>query len=166
MAQALTLQLPSWEVLSQELKPIDPEAVHVALSSARLELATEFGEQLAELYKQLTLPAGSEETLDAAAVARRRLRNVLLRLLSVRGDREAAERAYLHFKNAGCMTDRYAALISLADMEHPEREKAFQEFFEEAKGAQEHLLLFLLLLHLLLLLLLLWQHGVCLLVCR
>ncbi|KAL8441869.1 hypothetical protein Emed_007463 [Eimeria media] len=132
--KALTLQLPSWEVLSQELSPIDPDALHKAILSARLELAEAFKGPLSEVYKQLTLPAGTEETLEAPDVARRRLRNVLLRLLSTPGDAEAAERAYQHFKNATCMTDRYAALLSLADMQQPQREKAFQEFFEEAAG--------------------------------
>ncbi|KAL8426752.1 hypothetical protein Efla_006738 [Eimeria flavescens] len=132
--KALTLQLPSWEVLSQELSPVDPEALHEALSAARLELASVFKDPLSEVYRQLTLPAGSEETLEAADVARRRLRNVLLRLLSAPGDAEAAERAYTHFSQAKCMTDRYAALISLADMQQPQREKAFDEFFEEAAG--------------------------------
>ncbi|KAL8272188.1 hypothetical protein Esti_003853 [Eimeria stiedai] len=132
--KALTLQLPSWEVLSQELSPIDPDALHKAILSARLELAEAFKAPLSEVYRQLTLPPGTEETLEAPDVARRRLRNVLLRLLSTPGDAEAAERAYQQFKDATCMTDRYAALLSLADMQQPQREKAFQEFFEEAAG--------------------------------
>ncbi|KAL8428857.1 hypothetical protein ACSSS7_006955 [Eimeria intestinalis] len=132
--QALTLQLPSWEVLSQELSPIDPDALHEAILSARVELAEAFKDPLSEVYRQLTLPSGTKETLEAPDVARRRLRNVLLRLLSTPGDEQAAERAYQHFKDATCMTDKYAALLALADMQQPQREKAFQEFFEEAAG--------------------------------
>lgn len=134
LLQALTLQLPSWEVLSQDLSPIDPEALQLSLHSARLELATEFKQQLEELYRQLTLPEGTDEPLDASHVARRRLRNVLLRLLSTPGDKGAAERAYAHFRHAKCMTDRYSGLIALADMQQPERERAFKEFFDEAAG--------------------------------
>lgn len=59
---------------------------------------------------------------------------MLLRLLSAPGDAAAAERAYKHFKEAKCMTDRHAALLCLGDMAQPEREKAFQEFYEEAQG--------------------------------
>lgn len=132
--KALTLEPPSFDVLAQDLSPIDPEALQETLISVRLELASEFKEALLELYRQLTLPVGTKETLDAENVARRRLRNVLLRMLSAPGDREAAERAYTHFSTAMCMTDRYAGLTALADMRQPEREKALKEFFEEAAG--------------------------------
>ncbi|XP_026194050.1 puromycin-sensitive aminopeptidase [Cyclospora cayetanensis] len=133
--KALTLQLPSWEVLSQEMSPIYPDALQLALKTARLELYSAFKSELSALYERLTLPEDdAEEALDAANVARRRLRNVVLRLLSAPGDEEAAARAYNHFTASKCMTDRYAALLALADMPQPQREKALEEFFQEAAG--------------------------------
>ncbi|CDJ38814.1 hypothetical protein ETH_00033545, partial [Eimeria tenella] len=137
---ALTLQLPSTEVLAQEMSPVDPEALQAAVRSARKELFEAFSEELHALYKQLTLPeaaageAAAAEGLDAANVARRRLRNVLLRLLAAPGDAAAAALAYKHYSSSKCMTDTYAALLVLADMQQPQRQQAFDHFYEQAKG--------------------------------
>ncbi|CDJ48286.1 hypothetical protein, conserved [Eimeria brunetti] len=132
--QALTLQLPSIEALSQELQQIDPDALHLAVHTLRKELAAAFKEELAEVYRQLSLPEGTKETLAAADVARRRLRNTVLRLLTAAGDAAAAALAAAQFSSSKCMTDKYAALMALADMQQPQKEQALKQFYEEAKG--------------------------------
>lgn len=134
MSQALALAMPNPAALIRELKPIDPDALHRAMRSVAIEVSEALEPQLLKLYEDLTLPEGEEDKLSAEDASRRRLRNAVLRVLSEKRDRQAAERAYKHFEKAGCMTDKYAALTVLANMEHEERERAFSRFFDDAEG--------------------------------
>lgn len=132
--KALALAMPNPAAVIRELKPIDPDALHKAMRSVAIEVSEALEPQLLKLYEELTLPEGEEDKLTPEDASRRRLRNAVLRLLSEKRDRPAAERAYAHFEKAGCMTDKYAALTVLANMEHEERERAFSRFFDDANG--------------------------------
>ncbi|CDJ48903.1 hypothetical protein EBH_0022760 [Eimeria brunetti] len=132
--KALILQLPDWNALSTELRPIDPEALHKAIRTVKAGLATALKTEMLELYKQLTLSAGQEEEVTEEATGRRKLRNTLLHFLSAARDQEAVERAFAHFTEAKCMTDKYAGLIALSSMPSEQREQAFSRFYEDAAG--------------------------------
>lgn len=132
--KALTLRLPSFAALAQDMRPIDPEALTLAIDFVRREIYLSLSAELNEVYRQLTLPAGEAEGFEREDVARRRLRNTILGFITANRDKEAAAIAYKHFINAKVMTDKYAALIVLGDMKQQEREAAFEAFYEEAKG--------------------------------
>lgn len=132
--KALALRLPGWNVLAQELKPIDPDALYKAIRSVALDVSDALRTEMTELYKQLTLPEGTPEVLTKEESSRRMLRNTLLWFLSEKRDRQAAELAFKHYTTAGGMTDKYAALIVLANMQEKERELAFASFYEDAMG--------------------------------
>lgn len=132
--QALILRLPQWSVLSQQLKPLDPDALHKAIRSLIADIVENLGTEMLELYDQLALPPEKPDLLTLDDISRRRLRNTLLRFLSDARDNEAAKRAYKQYEQAGCMTDRYAALIELANMQQPQRDLAFSSFYEDSSG--------------------------------
>lgn len=132
--KALLLRLPQWSVLAQHLKPLDPDALYKAMRSLISDIVEVLGTEMLELYDQLTLPDGKPDLLTLEDFGRRRLRNTLLRFLSDSRDNEAAKRAYKQYDQAGCMTDKYAALIELANMQHPQRDLAFSTFYEESRG--------------------------------
>ncbi|CDJ61946.1 aminopeptidase N, putative [Eimeria maxima] len=132
--KALILQLPDWNGLSTEMRPVNPEALHKAIRTVKADLATALKPEMSELYKQLTLPTDQEDEVTEEATGRRKLRNTLLHFLSAMGDEEAVERAYKHFTEAKCMTDKYAGLIALSNIPVMQREKAFSRFYDDAAG--------------------------------
>lgn len=125
--------------MEQHFRPVDPQAVHTARQSVIRDITSSLKKEMLELYERLTVR--QEERFEQKEMSRRRLRNELLWYLSSTGDREAAERAYKHFSHAGCMSDKFYALISLTNMHHPEREAAFQQFYAEAKGGRSEAVL-------------------------
>lgn len=126
--------MPDSSSLTREMKPIDPWALHKAVRSVAIEVLDGLEPQLGRIYNQLTLPENEQDTLTPQDMSRRRLRNATLRLLTERRDRVAKDWAYAHFENAKCMTDKYAALLAIANMEHKERDVVFSRFYNEANG--------------------------------
>ncbi|KAL8454321.1 hypothetical protein Emag_001480 [Eimeria magna] len=135
--KALTLRLPELTTLEQEMHPADPEALHRARRSVILDLTSALKEEMIELYNLLTVH--EVERFDQKSLGRRRLRNELLMFLSEFRDREAAARAYKHFYDARCMTDKFYSLWSLASMQQPERDQAFATFYQDAKDQIERM---------------------------
>ncbi|KAL8437621.1 hypothetical protein ACSSS7_000827 [Eimeria intestinalis] len=134
--KAQTLLLPEWDVLARDLKPINPDALHAALRSVAYDVGEEVKTELIRLYKKLTLPEGeSNLELTPEAIAKRKLRNTLLFFLSAERDLHSSEMAYEHIQNSTSMTDKYAALVLLADMPYQEREMAFRRFYANAVEA-------------------------------
>ncbi|KAL8446564.1 hypothetical protein Emed_005018 [Eimeria media] len=130
--KALTLNIPELNALEQEMNPADPEALHHARRSVLMDVASALKEEMVALYNQLTV--NEVERFDQKSQGRRRLRNELLMFLSEFRDREAAARAYKQFSTAKCMTDKFYSLLALSGMQQPEREQAFNAFYQEAKG--------------------------------
>ncbi|KAL8271420.1 hypothetical protein Esti_004621 [Eimeria stiedai] len=130
--KALTLRLPELAALEQEMHLADPEALYRARRSVIMDLTSALKEIMIDLYNHLTVH--EVERFDQKSMGRRRLRNELLMFLSELRDREAAERAYKHFHEARCMTDKFYSLWSLASMQQPERDQAFATFYQDAKG--------------------------------
>ncbi|KAL8446563.1 hypothetical protein Emed_005017 [Eimeria media] len=135
--KALTLRLPEMSTLEQEMHPADPEALYRARRSVILDLTSALKGEMINLYNKLTVH--EVERFDQKSLGRRRLRNELLMYLSEFRDREAAERAYKHFYDARCMTDKFYSLWSLASMQQPERDQAFAKFYQDAKDQIERM---------------------------
>ncbi|MCW5772626.1 MAG: aminopeptidase N [Rhodospirillaceae bacterium] len=125
---AVALALPSEAYLAERMNVIDVEAVHAARQALRRAIAAALAADFARLY------AGTRDTgpysPDAAAAGRRALRNMALAYLSARvGDDPAVPgRLAAHYRDAGNMTDRIAALSLLSDLDVPERQAAFDDF--------------------------------------
>ncbi|CDJ32269.1 uncharacterized protein EMH_0011820 [Eimeria mitis] len=130
--KGLTLRLPEIAELESHVEPVDPVALHSARYSVMLDLAAAFKADMLNLYKDLTVHR--VEIFDHQDMGRRRLRNEILSYLCSARDREAALLAYQHFLSAKCMSDKFYALRCLSSMQQPERQKAFDLFYAEAKG--------------------------------
>ena len=142
--QAYALMLPTEATLAEEMEVVDPIGIHKARGAVKKAIARKFEKQLRSRYEDLTkaMEADSEFKVDAMAIGRRRLRNVLLDYLcSIRETKEeqivAAELAMSHLAKATGMTDKMAALSALASMDgegEEYRDKALKDFYDDAEG--------------------------------
>ena len=139
--QAYALTLPEYSVLSQELSPIDPDALVGVLRLVRRSLALQLRAQFASVYTSLAPPKGEKFTVAAEAVGRRRLRNVCLEYLSNIGDAESQKLSLVHFREATTMTDSLAALKALDPYPGAAREEVSAAFYSRAKANSEALVI-------------------------
>mgnify|MGYP005849206931 CR=1 FL=1 len=131
--------------LAEEMEIIDPSTIHEARGKVKKAIARKFQKELLAKYQELTNlieKDGGELKVDANAIGLRRLRNVMLEYLtSIKETPEeqktAAELAKKHFENATGMTDKMAALNSLASMDGEgadARDWALKKFYDDADG--------------------------------
>jgi len=126
---ALAVTLPSESDLAREQgENVDPDA----LFSARKELRRELGAALSEvLHKTFEAVADRGPYMpDAASAGRRSVRNAALDLLAAGDPTLGTQLAAAHFDGARNMTDRLAALATLALLGGEAREAAFANFYE------------------------------------
>jgi aminopeptidase N len=125
---ALALVPPGEGDIAREIgRDIDPQAIHRARLALRAEIGARLGAALSTFYGRLNVPGGY--TPDATSAGRRALRNVALDLLAADGGSEGIARAARQFDAADNMTDRMAALSTLALHEGAAREKALAGFY-------------------------------------
>ncbi|HZP79683.1 MAG TPA: aminopeptidase N [Pseudolabrys sp.] len=124
---ALTLAPPSESDIAREIgRDIDPDAVYRARAALRASIGERLSTELAKTYDRMAV-AGPYSP-DATAAGRRSLRNIALDLLAATGKSEATTRAARQYEAADNMTDRLAALATLATHDRPEREAALADF--------------------------------------
>ncbi|MCJ2124294.1 aminopeptidase N [Methylobacterium sp. J-077] len=128
---ALVLALPSeGEAADAVPADVDPDAIHRARFDLRARLGRALRPRLESLDAALAPADGAAYSPDAASAGRRSLRNAALDLIAA-GDPEAgAARAAERLANATNMTDRLAALGTLALIPGPAREDALAAFAE------------------------------------
>ena len=124
---AEALVLPSELTLADEMKTVDPEAIHAARDSARTEIGVVLREAFDRAYRDLADP-GPYKT-DGRSIGRRALRNVCLAYLAAGDAAVGARLAKAQFDLAANMTDVLAALAVLTDIDCPERAAALDAFY-------------------------------------
>lgn len=143
--KAYALMLPAETALAEELEEVDPVALHKARGQVKVSIARKYRSELMSMYKQLTddmAADGGDFKVDATSIGRRRLRNTVLDYLtSIKETSDeqivAAELATSHYNAATGLTDKMAALVSLASMDGEgasARDAALQRFYDEANG--------------------------------
>ena len=125
--KALTLTLPSEEILAQALQSVDPEAVHVARRFLIRELARSLRHELTEIYEE---NQSGTDAFSKTEVDRRRIKNRALRYLVALEEPETIAMAVAQFDEATGMTDYEAAFASLVDIVCDETEDAIEAFHE------------------------------------
>ncbi|WP_127475987.1 aminopeptidase N [Sulfurivermis fontis] len=135
IAEALTL--PAEEYVAEFMAVVDPQAIHQARQFLRRALAAAHRPALLTAYQRLA-DAGPYQ-IDAAAMGRRRLRNVCLGYLVELGDAEARGLAVAQLQADGNMTDVQAALTALVHSGAPECSEALGAF--HARWREEALVL-------------------------
>lgn len=128
---ARALSLPEISVIAQNQTIIDPAAIDQARTTILTQIKRAHKDALAKLYETNT--DSGEFTISPQAMGKRALRNVLLELLTATKGTGCAARAKAHYFNANNMTDRVAALASLADSNQPERDEVFEHFYQTYK---------------------------------
>jgi aminopeptidase N len=129
--KALTLTLPSEELLAQELEVVDPDAVHTARHFVVCEIAAALRDELMRTYEQ---HERGTDVIDKAQTDRRRIKNRALRYLVALEEPETIAKASEQFGAATGMTDYEAAFMSLIDLVSPETDLAIAEFYERWRG--------------------------------
>ena len=132
VAEALTL--PGESTLAELLDQVDPDALHAARNALRRHLAEELEGEFSGLYAGLTATEAYAPT--SAQAGRRALRNACLSYLLELDTDATRQLAYAQFKQADNMTDQFAALAALANVNAavcPQREQALAEFYEKWK---------------------------------
>jgi len=127
VAEALTL--PGETTLAEAMPVVDPDALHAARNALRRHLAEQLEGEFSGLYAALAPQASYAPSSEQAG--RRALRSLCLGYLAELGTAESRRLAVQHFEQADNMTDQFAALSVLANIEgdHPERQAALDAFY-------------------------------------
>jgi aminopeptidase N len=126
---ALTLSPPSEADIARELGgEVDPDAVFAARRKLRAAIGARHGAPLAETYQRMITPGPYRP--DAQSAGRRALKNICLDFLAMTETDQAIMRALAQYQNADNMTDRMAALETLALHDRPERAAALEDFYK------------------------------------
>jgi aminopeptidase N len=119
--------LPSESFIGDNMKLVDPEAIHRAREALRAAL----GQKLESLWRDAyRAHAANRYAYNPAAKGARRLRTIALGYIMASGAPDAAAIARRQFDEADNMTDRQGALGVLANVDVPEREAALAAFYE------------------------------------
>jgi len=131
VAQALSL--PSEVDLAREqASDVDPDVLFDARQALRAEIGSSLGSELDAIHARFS-DAGAYAP-DAASAGRRALRNVALDLLAAADPEKGRSRAVAQFEAASNMTDKLAALATLALLGGHAREEAFARFYAQYAG--------------------------------
>ena len=123
---AEAIRLPSEAYLGDQMRQVDPDGIH----AAREELQRSIGAELEPLWRDLH--AGLKANgfaLSPAAKGARKLRNAALHYLVASGAADGPAIAFDQFSSADNMTERQAALGTLANGVSPERVAALDIFY-------------------------------------
>ncbi len=124
---ALTLMPPGEADIAREIgTDIDPDAIFRARRHLRIGVGTALKDKLADIYQRMAVPGPYSP--DAVSAGKRALRNACLDLLAAGGDADAIARAEQQYQAADNMTDRMAALSTLAQHPGAARERALADF--------------------------------------
>lgn len=118
--------LPSESFVGDQMLVVDPDAINMAREALRRDL----GRNLDGLWRgAFAAHAAKPFEYSPRAKGGRRLRNVSLGYISGSGAADAAQLAFKQFETADNMTDRLAALGTLANSDADERVAALDIFY-------------------------------------
>ncbi len=130
--KAMALIPPTEDALGQRQNIIDFDGNHVIREYTCQQLAKAHQDKFWSLYQQLNTKESYE--FEQKAVGRRALKNACLFMLSYTGESDIIKQCAKQYHDADNMTDRFAALKILADLDHPERQEVLDAFYKEWKG--------------------------------
>ena len=132
---AEALSLPGESTLAEMLDVVDPDALHAARNGLRRHLAEQLEKEFFGLYSALTVSEPYAPNSEQAG--RRALRNLCLSYLLELDTPAARTLARKQFESADNMTDQFAALAALANVnaaDCPERSTALAGFYARWQG--------------------------------
>ncbi|HMG58784.1 MAG TPA: aminopeptidase N [Burkholderiales bacterium] len=126
------LALPSENYVAEQVKVVDPDAIHAVRDELKRRLAAALREELRAVYR--THRGAGPYSPDAASAGRRTLKNSALGLLMELDDAGMRALCMKQFEAADNMTDALAALCLLANCDCPERVPALDAFYNKWKN--------------------------------
>jgi aminopeptidase N len=129
--RAELLTLPAESFVAEQQAVMQPLQVHAERQKLRILLGRELADKWRASYDAM---AAVPFSLDGAAKGARRMKGLALAYLVAGGADDAAQLCYNQFAGADNMTDRQSALMSLASLDDPLREKALSEFYDRYQG--------------------------------
>jgi aminopeptidase N len=125
---ALTLTPPSEADIAREIgRDVDPDAIFAARRHLRAATGERLGPTLASTYRRMFTEGPYRP--DAVNAGRRALKNACLDLLAATQQSQAITLALSQYRSADNMTDRMAALETLALYDRRERAEALDDFY-------------------------------------
>lgn len=129
--KAMILTLPNLSYLVELTAPnADPDALYAAKKVILSEIALAWHDELYSFYCQYQTPGVYQYTTENAD--RRTLKNLCLAYLleSAKPPKEMIELVVKQWKNANNMTDAFAAISIISNIDVPERQEMLQEFYD------------------------------------
>ncbi len=126
---ARMLSLPDMAIIGQERPVIYPGHMYATLNHIRHDVLAHCGDTLRKLY--IALDNGAAYKPDAAGMAQRALKGVVLDYLTSHGDDAAVTLASGQYNRADNMTDRMMGLSALLDTESAMRENILADFYKK-----------------------------------
>lgn len=123
---AEAVRLPSEAYIGDQLAQVDPDAIHAARDALQYRIGAELESLWRAIHGKTQANAFS---LSPAAKGARKLRNTALLYLNASGADDGAAIAFGQFSDADNMTERQAALATLANGTSAEREAALDIFY-------------------------------------
>ncbi len=126
---ALLLSLPEENYLAEQMAVVDVDAIHQAREFVRRQLAQYLRDTFSQLYQQHHRDEAGDNSREA--IGRRCIKNQCLSYLSVLESPDIYRLSSEQFEQAGNMTDQLAALTSIVNSDHPAKEQALQDFYQQ-----------------------------------
>jgi aminopeptidase N len=123
------LTLPGDSIIANTQKHIDPDQIAKAKSALTKAIANALSDDLDMLFKTCA-PTGEFSTTPES-MAKRALRNLILKYKLSVDEGGAIRAAFEQYSNATTMTEKLGALAILVETDRPEREHAIANFYEE-----------------------------------
>jgi aminopeptidase N len=112
---------------------VDPDSIYKVRQNIIGDLVSNYRDTLLRIYKD---NHDDKFANDFTARSRRALKNTCLAYLLSDRSNPAIDLAKLQYDSATNMTDRVAALSALTDINAPERDQAFDDFYKRFKDYQ------------------------------
>jgi len=125
------LALPSEDYVAEQVKVVDPVAIHTVRDELKRRLAAALKEELRAVYR--AHGGAGPYSPDPVSAGRRALKNSALGLLMELDDAGTRALCMKQFEAADNMTDALAALCLLANCDCPERARALDAFYGKWK---------------------------------
>jgi aminopeptidase N len=128
----LLLAFPGINDIARKIgKNVDHQAIYTMRKKLISGIGEELRERLTTIYEETSISGPYKP--DAKNAGLRSLRHAVLGLLNAAGSDEDMQRLYRHYVDADNMTEAATALDQLAHTDIPERQTAFEDFFDKWK---------------------------------
>lgn len=128
---SLLLALPDFDYVASFIKAVDPIRLQKAREGVKKTIAASLADVWTSLYARHHEPSSRE--FDAAAIGRRRLKNLCLDYLSTLETPESQALCLAQFDRSPTMTDRIAALSAIVNSDHPQKAETLSRFYQTWK---------------------------------